>query len=85
MVVLQFFVYDPSTTENRPIPGTDHNLKLFWNVYPDYVKEAFIRAFSHDVMMKQKPRILEKEWLDIFIRLRTEIGRCPHCDMNPKS
>ena len=73
------FVYDPSTTENRPIPGTDHNLKLFWNVYPDYVKEAFIRAFSHDVMMKQKPRILEKEWLDIFIRLRTEIGRCPHC------
>lgn len=79
------FVYDPSTTENRPIPGTDHNLKLFWNVYPDYVKEAFIRAFSHDVMMKQKPRILEKEWLDIFIRLRTEIGRCPHCDMNPKS
>lgn len=73
------FVYDPTTSENRPIPGTDHNLKLFWNVYPDYVKDAFIRAFSHDVMMNQKPRILEKEWMDIFIRLRTEIGRCPYC------
>lgn len=58
------FVYDPTTSENRPIPGTDHNLKLFWNVYPDYVKDAFIRAFSHDVMMKQKPRILEKSgWI----------------------
>lgn len=73
------FVYDPSNTINRPIPGTDHNLKLFWNVYPDYIKDAFIRAFSHDVMMKQKPRILEKEWMDLFVRLRAEIGICPYC------
>lgn len=42
------FVYDPTTSENRPIPGTDHNLKLFWNVYPDYVK---MLLSVHSVMM----------------------------------
>ena len=73
------FVYDSSNPINRPIPGTDHNLKLFWNVYPDYVKAAFTYAFSHDVMMKSKPRLLEKQWMDIFVRLRSEIGLCPHC------
>lgn len=73
------FVYDPVNTCNRPIPGTDHNLKTFWKIYPDYIKDTFIRAFSNEVMMKKKPRVLEKEWMDLFIRLRSEIGECPYC------
>ena len=73
------FVYDPNDKRNRPIPGTDKNLKLFWNVYPQYIRDLFIRAFSQDVMHKTKPRVLEKEWLDAFFRLRAETGICPHC------
>lgn len=73
------FVYDPNNDSNRPIPGTDKNLKLFWSIYPQYIKDLFIRAFSTEVMQKQKPRILEKEWLDAFFRLNAETGRCPHC------
>lgn len=73
------FVYDPVDKRNRPIPGTDCNLKLFWSVYPQYIKDLFIRAFSQDVMHKRKPRVLEKEWLDAFFRLRAEIGTCPIC------
>ena len=73
------FIYDPADTRNRPIPGTDHNLKLFWNVYPQYIRDLFVRAFSQDVMHKKKPRILEKEWLDAFFRLRAETGKCPYC------
>lgn len=71
------FVYDPNDDRNRPIAGTDKNLKLFWNIYPSYVREAFIRAFSTDVMLKKKPRIIEKEWLNIFFRLRAETNKCP--------
>lgn len=73
------FVYDPTDQRNRPIPGTDHNLKLLWNVYPEYLRSTFIRAFSQDVMLMRKPRVLEKEWMDVFIRLRSELGKCPHC------
>ena len=73
------FIYDPKEMKNRPIPGTDHNLKLFWNIYPQYIRNLFVRAFSQEVMMKQKPRILEKEWLDAFFKLRAETGKCPYC------
>jgi len=73
------FVYDPNDARNRPIQGTGKNLKLFWNVYPQYIRDLFIRAFSQEVMRKQKPRVLEREWLDAFFRLRSEIGICPYC------
>lgn len=73
------FVYDPKDMRNRPIPGTDRNLKLFWNIYPQYIRNLFVRAFSQEVMHKQKARVLEKEWLDAFFRLRAETGKCPYC------
>lgn len=73
------FVYDPSDTRNRPIPGADQNLKRFWPIYPQYIRDAFTRAFSQDVMLKKAQRILETEWLNIFFRLRAEICKCPHC------
>ena len=73
------FVYDPKLTQNRPVPGTDHNLKLFWRIYPKYLKDMFTRAFSQEVLLRKAPRILEKEWLDAFFRCLAEIGPCPHC------
>jgi len=74
-----FFVFDPSDNRNRPVPGTDKNLQLFWKVYPDYIKEAFTRAFSQDVLHRRAPRVIEKEWLDLFMRLQAGIVKCPHC------
>lgn len=73
------FVYDPTDDRNRPVPGTDKNLRTFWPIYPSYIRELFERAFSNDVMMKKKPRVLEKEWLDAFIRLKGSIVKCPYC------
>lgn len=73
------FVYDSKDDRNRPVPGTDKNLKLFWPVYPPYLRELFERAFSREVMLKKAPRVLEKEWLDVFIRFKASIVTCPHC------
>lgn len=73
------FVYDPDNDINRPIPGTDLNLKTFWPIYPDYIRNMFIRAFSKEVMQQSAPRILEKEWLDVFFRLKASIVKCPKC------
>lgn len=73
------FVYDPTDDRNRPVPGTDKNLKLFWSVYPDYIRDAFIKAFSKDVMQNKSPRIIEKEWLNVFMKFKASIVKCPHC------
>ena len=73
------FIYDPNNTINRPIAGTDHNLKLFWSIYPQYIRDAFIKAFSQEVMLDRNKRIIEKTWLDLFFRLRAETGTCPYC------
>ena len=73
------FVYDPKDTRNRPVHGTDKNLRTFWPVYPNYIRELFERAFSNDVMLKKAPRIIEKEWLDAFIHFKACIVECPYC------
>lgn len=73
------FVYDKNDDRNRPVPGTDQNLKIFWPIYPDYIRELFERAFSNEVMLKKASRVLEKEWLDAFIRLKSSTIKCPHC------
>lgn len=75
------FVYDPTNDRNRPVPGTDNNLKMFWPVYPAYIRDLFIRAFSNEVMLKQKPRVIEKEWLDAFFRFKASIVKCPKCGL----
>ena len=30
-------------------------------------------------MMKKVPRVIEKEWLDLFFRLKASIVKCPYC------
>ena len=73
------FIFDPTDDSNRPVPGADKNLKLFWPIYPEYIKELFVKAFSKDVMKLVKPRVIEKEWLDAFFRLKAGIIKCPYC------
>ena len=74
------FIYDPSNQNNRPVPGTDANLRRFWAVYPDYIKVLFTRAFSQEVLLDRNKRLIEKEWLDAFFRLKAGIVPCPHCN-----
>ena len=73
------FVYDPIDNRNRPIPGTDNNLKTFWPVYPEYIRQLFVKAFSSDVMKGKAPRIIEKDWLDALFQLKASIVKCPYC------
>ncbi|MDE5853549.1 MAG: protein kinase [Ruminococcus sp.] len=69
------FVYDPDDASNRPVIGIHDNVIRFWRLYPDYIKEAFIRSFTVGLNDPNK-RIIENEWQKLFIRLRAEIIRC---------
>ena len=69
------FVYDPDDASNRPVRGIHDNVIKFWRIYPDYVRDAFIRSFTVGTNEPNK-RVIESEWQKIFIRLRSEIIKC---------
>ncbi len=69
------FVYDPDDSSNRPVRGIHDNVIKFWRIYPDYIKDAFIRSFTLGIREPAK-RIIENEWQKLFIRLRSEIIQC---------
>jgi len=69
------FVYDPNDDSNRPVRGIHDNVIKFWKIYPEYIREAFIRSFTVGVTEPNK-RIIENEWQKLFIRLRAEIIPC---------
>lgn len=73
------FIYDPLDKRNRPINGTDSNLQLFWKIYPKYLRDAFEYSFSKETMAKARNRLIERDWLNHFYRLKADIITCPSC------
>ena len=74
------FVWDPTDDSNRPVQGMHQGaIRLWQQLFPAYLKEAFVKAFSKELLKDPQIRILEQEWLRIFIRMRAEIYKCS-CD-----
>ncbi|MCH5208471.1 MAG: protein kinase [Oscillospiraceae bacterium] len=69
------FVYDPDDDANRPVRGVHNNVIKFWQIMPDYIKEAFQFSFTVGLNEPQK-RLIEKQWLDLLKRMRGEITAC---------
>jgi DNA-binding helix-hairpin-helix protein with protein kinase domain len=72
------FIFDPKNRANRPVPGVQDNALTFWNFYPGYVREIFLRAFTagvHDPLA----RVGENEWRSVFTRMRDQICYCDTC------
>ncbi len=72
------FVYDPNKNTNRPAKGIDDNLLFLWPLYPDKIKEMFIRAFTLG-LKQEEYRIVESEWIEAFDNLSNDIAFCPKC------
>jgi serine/threonine protein kinase len=70
------FVLDPKDDSNRPVQGIHKGVISRWGFLPDYLKDTFIKAFSKELMKDPQSRIIEQEWLRIFIRMRSEVYKC---------
>jgi hypothetical protein len=70
------FIFDPDDKSNRPVQGLNKGAIVKWPFLPIYLQEEFKKAFSKDVLTNPANRIIEQEWLRIFIRMRTEIFKC---------
>ena len=71
------FILDPADKRNAPIRGIHKNIGMIWPSLPDYLRDAFTRAFSGDLLHTPDLRLTEQEWEELLIRFRSDILPCP--------
>jgi serine/threonine protein kinase len=72
------FIFDPVDKSNTPVPGLHRGAIAKWPYLPVYLQGEFIKAFSREIMLTDpSKRIMELDWLHIFIRMKGEIYKCP--------
>ena len=72
------FIWDPIDASNRPIAGYQDNAIIYWRLYPKFIRELFMTAFTKG-LMEPKERIVENQWKRAFLSLKDRLMRCPHC------
>jgi DNA-binding helix-hairpin-helix protein with protein kinase domain len=72
------FIFAPDDS-NRPVPGYQDNAIIFWNIYPQFLRNLFVKAFTDGIRNASAGRVQETEWRIAMIRLRDSIIYCPHC------
>lgn len=76
------FVYDEKDDSNRPVPRVHVNELKLWKFYPEFIRDMFRRAFAKDAMVGENAkqnRPTDKEWEELFIRLKNTSVRCSSC------
>jgi eukaryotic-like serine/threonine-protein kinase len=72
------FIFDPQDDSNRPDPECQRNALVYWRIYPQFLRDLFVQAFT--VGLRQPySRITETTWMDAMSRLRDSIFHCPQC------
>ncbi|MDF1513500.1 MAG: serine/threonine protein kinase, partial [Anaerolineae bacterium] len=75
------FIYDPHDDSNRPVPGIHDNAIIFWKLYPTFIRDMFIEAFTLGIHDAHNGRVRESEWRVAMVHLRDSIYFCGHCGM----
>jgi len=73
------FIWDPDDDSNRPVPGIHDNALIYWGIYPRFLRELFVRAFTQGLRDPQNGRVRETEWRNAAARLRDAIYYCSSC------
>ena len=73
------FMFDPDDDSNRPVSGYHDNAELYWDIYPDYLRDAFIKTFTEG-LDNPSDRLTDFGWQKVLTRLHDNVIRCPQCD-----
>lgn len=69
------FIYDPNDRSNEP--AQSHiNVINRWRFMPEYIREAFLKAFSQEAIVNPGKRLRELDWLKVLVRFRSDIVKC---------
>lgn len=72
------FVFDPTAKNNRPVRGYQDNVLIYWDLYPQVIRDLFTESFTVGLVSPNK-RITENKWLETFANLVSGIVTCPKC------
>ncbi len=73
------FIFDPTDHSNYPVKGYQDNALLYWQIYPQYIRDLFTRAFTDGIHDPKNGRVRESEWIAALIKLRDSIIYCTNC------
>jgi serine/threonine protein kinase len=72
------YIFDPDDPSNRPQPGIHDNPIAFHPLYPQQLRELFLRSFTEGLHYPNK-RVRESEWRKAFARAVDSILPCSSC------
>ena len=73
------FIMDPFDDSNRPVPGLHTNVIRRWGLFPQMLENLFTQAFSKESILQPHKRVIDREWMECFIGLRSMLAKCTFC------
>ena len=73
------FIFDPLDASNRPDPAVHTHAERYWNLYPRFLRDLFVRSFTAGLRDPSHGRVREGEWRAALLRLRDAIHYCRNC------
>lgn len=62
------FIFDPDNKTNRPVKGIHDNANIYWPMYPERLRQLFIKSFTVGLNEPSK-RVTEPEWMTLFANM----------------
>lgn len=75
------FIMDPTDASNRPVRGIHNNVIRRWQLYPVLLRKAFCKTFSKEAIQDPTKRLMDKQWHNILLQIRSNLAPCPSCGM----
>jgi serine/threonine protein kinase len=69
------FIFAPDNTDNRPVAGEHDNAIIYWGIYPERLRQLFVKSFTVGLHEPHK-RVTEKEWKSVLANLIFGIVTC---------
>jgi len=73
------FIFDPNNDTNRPVPGYHVRVRDYWPLYPQFIRDMFVQAFTAGLRDPYGGRIRGSEWRKALVNLRDTIIYCAQC------
>ena len=73
------FILDPDDTSNRPVRGMHNNVLRRWPLMPTLLNNKFQSAFSKESVTNHIHRVMDHEWQQIILQVRSLYAVCPLC------
>lgn len=73
------FIFDPHNRSNEPISGKQDGVRVYWSLYPRFLKDLFIRTFTTG-LADPSERVRESEWRQAMAQLADGILLCQSCE-----